>query len=85
MEPAKQIISLCGGVAVVSEWVGLNRTSVLRWMHPRSRGGTDGLIPSKHQTALLVKARENGVKLAPVDFFPAPRASNDTPPQEAAA
>lgn len=85
MEPAKQIISLCGGVAVVSEWVGLNRTSVLRWTHPRSRGGTDGLIPSKHQTALLAKARENGVKLAPVDFFPKPNASNDSADQRDAA
>lgn len=68
-EPASSIINRCGGVPTVARWLGLNRTSVLRWTHPRERGGTGGLVPSKHQTDLMEKAREAGVSISPADFF----------------
>jgi hypothetical protein len=69
MEPASLIIDRCGGVAIVAQWLGLDRTSVLRWTHPRSKGGSDGMVPTKRQAALLAKAREHGVPLEPADFF----------------
>lgn len=70
MEPAASIIELCGGVAKVAEWLDLNRTSVLRWTHPRNRGGTGGLVPSWHQPELLARAQAEGVDLTPEHFFP---------------
>lgn len=68
-EPASTIITRCGGVAVVADWLKLNRTSVLRWTHPKDRGGTGGLIPSKHQAALIQAAQRHGRKVRPEDFF----------------
>jgi hypothetical protein len=68
-EPAKSIITRCGGVAVVADWLGLNRTSVLRWTHARDKGGSGGLVPSKHQAALLAAARQHGKRLEPSDFI----------------
>lgn len=71
-EPASTIITRCGGVAVVAEWLGLNRTSVLRWTHPRERGGTGGLVPSKHQAPLISAAEKHGKRIRPADFFAQP-------------
>jgi len=69
LEPASTIIKRIGGIAVVADLLKLNRTSVLRWTHPRDRGGTGGLVPSKHQADLMAKAREKGVAIQPADFF----------------
>lgn len=68
-EPASTIIKRCGGIGTVADWLRLNRTSVLRWTHPKDRGGTGGLIPSKHQAALIAAAREHGKSVEPRDFF----------------
>lgn len=70
-EPASSIIKRCGGVPTVARWLDLNRTSVLRWTHPRDKGGTGGLVPSKHQADLMAKAQESGVAIEPADFFDA--------------
>ena len=69
MEPASSIISRCGGVAIVAEWLGLDRTSVLRWTHERAKGGTGGIIPTKRQSELLNRARAEGLAIGPADFF----------------
>jgi hypothetical protein len=69
MEPASTIIEKLGGVATVAANLKLNRTSVLRWTHSRAQGGTDGLVPSKHQQRLLTLASETGVGLSPDHFF----------------
>lgn len=71
MEPAFSIIERCGGVPVVAEWLGLNRSSVLRWTMSRAKGGTDGRVPGKHQARLLARAALAGARLAPQDFFQA--------------
>lgn len=71
MGPASNIITICGGVAIVAQWTGLNRTSVLRWTHPKERGGTGGIIPAKHQAELLRRAKAAGKRLFPSDFFAA--------------
>ena len=82
MEPASTILSKCGGAPCVALWVGVHVTRVRRWTYPKSRGGTDGLIPARQQAALLAAARANGVDLSPGDFFIV--ANDDTPPQGAA-
>lgn len=71
-DPASTIITRCGGVAVVADWLSLNRTSVLRWTHPREKGGTGGLIPSKHQAPLISAAERHGKRIEPQDFFAKP-------------
>ena len=69
MEPATSIIRRCGGVAVVASWLGINRTTVLHWGTARSKGGTGGTIPAKHQRALLHKALDHGIELRAADLF----------------
>lgn len=69
MEPANSIITICGGVAIVAQWTGLNRSSVLRWTHSREKGGTGGIVPAKHQAEILRQAKAAGKRLFPSDFF----------------
>ena len=66
---ATRIISKFGGVTKVAKLVKINASSVHRWTYPKKRGGTGGIIPTRHQDKLLAKARENGVELSPADFF----------------
>lgn len=48
---------------------GVHVSRVFRWTYPKERGGTDGVIPAKHQAALLDRARAAGIDLTPNDFF----------------
>lgn len=80
---ADHVIEKCGGFKQVSDWLGIDLSAVYRFTYPRERGGTDGVIPARHQTALLQKARENGVDLCPNDFFVAP--TDDAPPESECA
>lgn len=73
--PAENVIRKCGGHQVVADWLGVDVTRVYRWTYPRERGGTGGLVPTKHQSALLERARQEGIPLEPADFFEKP-----TPP-----
>lgn len=76
LEPAASVLRKCGGVAKVATWLELDRSSVLRWTHPkRVGGGTGGLIPAKHQLALLTVAQANGIALEAGDFITAPQAA----------
>ncbi len=67
---AQRIIEKCGGPEAVAALAGVHVSRVYRWTYPRERGGTGGLIPTRHQTALLEKARDKGIELTPADFFP---------------
>lgn len=69
MNPAQHVIEKCGGPQAVAKMIGVNPSNVHRWTYPKARGGTDGLIPTQQQHALLVAARERGIDLQPADFF----------------
>lgn len=69
LNPAHHIIEKCGGLDRVAEMTGRHKSRVLRWTWPKERGGTDGLIPSQVQIALLDAARHRGIDLSPEDFF----------------
>lgn len=69
LEPAKTIIEKCGGAKVVARALGVDVSAVVRWRLPRDRTGTGGLIPAKHQAALLQHAKDAGIDLTPADFF----------------
>ena len=82
--PAEKVIAKCGGAKTVAAWLNVDVSRVHRWTYPKSRGGTGGVIPSRHQMKLLQLARDKGVKLRPSDFFSplqggAPAAREGTP------
>lgn len=83
--PAENVIAKCGGHQTVAEWLDVDLSRVYRWTYPRERGGTGGLIPSKHQLPLLERARLEGVPLEPADFLLTPPESVPPPPDETPA
>lgn len=76
---AANIVRKCGGHQAVAEMVGVNVSRVHRWTYDKSRGGTGGVIPTRHQAPLLAAARARGIPLEPADFF-----ANETDTPEAA-
>lgn len=70
MEPARSIIAKLGGPSAIAEAVGIHRTRVSNWQRPRTKGGTNGLIPQRHHLALIDFAAVKGVELTADDFLP---------------
>ena len=68
LDPAKSIIAKIG-IDKVSEITGKHVSRVYRWMYPKDRGGTGGLIPQGDAPALLAYAKANEIDLSPADFF----------------
>jgi hypothetical protein len=50
---------------------------IYRWMHPRDKGGTGGLIPSSAMEAVLACARAAGIILSAADLSPKPLPKED--------
>jgi len=71
LEPAKSIIAKIG-IDKVSEITGKHVSRVYRWMYPKERGGTGGMIPQNDAPALLAYAKANHIELSPADFFAIP-------------
>lgn len=77
MGPAETIIRKCGGgnfargVNRVSTWAGVDKSRIYRWSWSKLRGGTGGVIPAQHHQTILNGARNEGIDLAPDDFFAA--------------
>lgn len=71
LEPAKTVISLCGGFAETARLAGRSEIRVRRWAYPKDRGGTGGLVPSECMVTLLRNARDAGIDLRPEHFVPA--------------
>lgn len=67
---AQRIISRFGGESALAAALGVDVSRVYRWTYPKSRGGTDGLIPAKHHPVILVKAQQMSIKVDPSDFCP---------------
>ncbi len=70
--PAETVIEKLGGAQAVAALCGLDVASVHKWKYPKERGGTGGIIPSRHQGALLAAARRLGIGLSAEDFFDTP-------------
>lgn len=71
LEPAKSIISKIG-IEKVSEITGKHVSRVYRWMYPKERGGTGGMIPQGEAPALLAYAKANEIDVSADDFFAVP-------------
>ena len=63
------MIRKCGGAQAVADWCGIDVSNVHRWTYPKDRGGSEGVIPARHQQIILEKARKAGVAVGPSDFF----------------
>jgi hypothetical protein len=72
LEPARSVIGKIG-IDRVAEVTGKHVSRVYRWMSPREKGGTDGVIPYSDATKLLAYAQQNGIALSPADFFVEPK------------
>ena len=82
LEPAYSLIKKFGGpkglwsgIKVVAAVTRSDPSRVYRWMRPKEKGGTGGLIPSDRQKALLDYARENKLRVKADDFFGESRAA----------
>ncbi len=71
--PAARVIEKCGGIKATAALVGRHRSVVNRWLRPKKKGGTGGLVPSEHQQTLMGAAKEEGIDLAAEDFFDVPQ------------
>lgn len=60
LEPAASIIKELGGVPAVSEYLGVDPTTVRRFSYPKSKFGTGGFIPIVHIYPLHLLSRRNG-------------------------
>lgn len=66
---AANIILKFGGAYTLAKIIDIDVTQIYRWTYPKDKGGTNGVIPTKHQQTLLTKAKEFGVDVKPEDFF----------------
>ena len=69
LDPAKTIIAKAGGVDAVASITGKHVSRIYRWMHPREKGGTGGVVPHADATKLLRHAQETGIEITAADFF----------------
>ncbi len=72
---AERIIEKFGGAARLTKILSsvghpLPRSTVYRWLYPRSQGGTGGIIPITRWGALFLAAHHDGVFLTIEDFDP---------------
>ena len=63
LEPAYSLIEKLGGKAAVAEALGLDKSALSRWCMPRP-GGTGGMVPIRHWSALMRLAKQHNVQLA---------------------
>lgn len=65
---AEQIIQKLGGAKRVADITGVDITRIYRWTYPKERGGTDGLIPTRHLSVLINAANADGIALTLSDI-----------------
>jgi hypothetical protein len=77
LEPAHGVVrkfsdpngKLSSGIKRVACIAGVDTTRVYRWMFPKERGGTGGIIPLHAQMKLFEHAKREQIPLSPSDFF----------------
>jgi len=71
LNPAKSVIAKIGGIDVAASVTGKHVSRIYRWMQPREKGGTGGVVPHGDATKLLRHAASHGLDLTANDFFAA--------------
>lgn len=72
LEPAKTVIAKCGGVDAAAIITGKHVSRVYRWMYPKERGGTGGVIPIPQARKLMEYAASHKIDLPAELFFREP-------------
>jgi amino-acid N-acetyltransferase len=72
---ASRLIEKFGGAYKLSKLLGLagdprTPATIYRWNYPRSRGGSDGIVPSNAWPAIMRAARLEGLVLTSDDIDP---------------
>lgn len=70
-EPANTIIKKFNGLKPLAEAADVTVHTVMRWRTPKEKGGTGGIVPHWHISAILQAAKARGIELKPSDFSPA--------------
>lgn len=78
---AERVIAKFGGPYKLSKAVAalgdpaktLNPATVYRWLYPRNKGGTGGLVPTGSLPLVLEAARFDGIFLSTDDLDPRPK------------
>ena len=60
LNPAATIIRLLDGHESVADICGVHPHTAYRWALPRAAGGTGGIVPAKHQDALIGELTRRG-------------------------
>lgn len=79
LDPARSVIAKIG-IEKVARLTGKHRSRIYRWMYPKERGGTGGLIPYDVVVVLRAYVEDAGIDLTADDFMPKP--GNCPPPAD---
>lgn len=60
MSPAEVVVDVFGGVRATARAAEVNGSTVCRWLQPRKRGGTGGMVPKVHRERLIAAAAKLG-------------------------
>lgn len=82
---AGRVIKKFGNARRLADLMGCDPSRIYRWMHPRDKGGTGGLIPSSAMGEVLACARLAGIILSPAELYPKPFEAAELSPDEAHA
>lgn len=77
LDPAKSIIAQIGAEDV-ARVCGVHVSRAYRWMRPKDKGGTGGLIPIEHIRPIIAAAANRNIHLTADDFLPVFVASTET-------
>lgn len=74
---AGRVIAKFGGVRklalalkIADPYYARTPSSIYRWVYPKSRGGTGGVIPTDALIVVLKAARIEGIVIGPDDLYP---------------
>lgn len=80
-EPADTIIKSLGGPTYVAKLVGKSLHTVMRWRMAREKGGTGGVIPSRHVPILMRDVRRRNVQISADLFILEPHPATEAAPE----
>ena len=69
-QQAQRIVDKFGGPRRLAYAAGLEPSRVYRWLYPKDRGGTGGIIPSSAVSLVQVAALMANVELTAEDWAP---------------
>ncbi len=69
---AERIADKFGGPTQLANALGLSPSTVYRWNYPKSKKGSDGIIPTSQLRRVLEAAAARGIVVTAEDLYPKP-------------